>query len=333
MNQSNLPARQGLYDPRNEHDACGVGFIVHIKGRKSHAIVRQGLDLLKNLTHRGAVGADPKAGDGAGILIQIPDTFLRAECANLSITLPAVGEYAVGMVFLPSEAGDRARCEAVFADIIARENAVLLGWRDVPVDNQDLGYSVKPVEPFIRQVFIARGADCADQNAFERKLFVIRKQVENTIRDLKLQQGRFFYVPSLSSLTIVYKGMLLAEQVGSFYPDLSDERMDSALALVHQRFSTNTFPSWDLAHPFRMIAHNGEINTLRGNVNGMAARRHSIASKILGDDIHKLWPLIAEGQSDSASFDNALELLVAGGYSLAHAMMLLIPEAGPAIIQ
>ncbi|MEQ1637415.1 MAG: glutamate synthase large subunit [Methylococcales bacterium] len=327
MSHSNLPSRQGLYDPRNEHDACGVGFIVHIKGHKSHAIVRQGLELLTNLTHRGAVGADPKAGDGAGILIQLPDAFLRTECLQLGITLPAVGDYAVGMVFLPRELNDRNRCEAVFADIIARENAALLGWRDVPVDNHELGYSVKPVEPFIRQVFIQKGTDCADQNAFERKLFIIRKQVENTIRDLNLKQGNFFYVPSLSSLTIVYKGMLLAEQVGSFYPDLDDERMSSALALVHQRFSTNTFPSWDLAHPFRMIAHNGEINTLRGNVNGMAARRHSIASKILGEDIHKLWPLIAEGQSDSASFDNALELLVAGGYSMAHAMMLLIPEA------
>ena len=332
MSQSNLPARQGLYDPRNEHDACGVGFIVHIKGQKSHATVRQGLELLTNLTHRGAVGADAQAGDGAGILIQLPDAFLRGECTQLGIHLPAVGEYAVGMVFLPRDTHERSQCEAVFADIIAREQAVLLGWRDVPVDNHKLGYSVKPVEPFIRQIFIQKGVGGADQNAFERKLFVIRKQVENAIRDLNLKQGRFFYVPSLSSLTLVYKGMLLAEQVGSFYPDLSDERMVSALALVHQRFSTNTFPSWDLAHPFRMIAHNGEINTLRGNVNGMAARRHSIASKILGEDIHKLWPLIAGGQSDSASFDNALELLVAGGYSLAHAMMLLIPEAWPAMI-
>ena len=327
MSQNTLPARQGLYDPRNEHDACGVGFIVHIKGQKSHAIVRQGLDLLKNLTHRGAVGADPCAGDGAGILIQLPDTFLRSECDKLGIALPVAGEYAAGMVFLPRNAEDRACCEALFADIIAREKAVLLGWRDVPVDNHELGYSVKPVEPFIRQIFIARGADCADQDAFERKLFVIRKQVENAVRDSNLDNGHSFYVPSLSSLTMVYKGMLLADQVGTFYPDLSNELMVSALALVHQRFSTNTFPTWDLAHPFRMIAHNGEINTLRGNVNWMAARRHSISSKVLGDDIHKLWPLIAEGQSDSASFDNALELLVAGGYSLAHAMMLLIPEA------
>ncbi len=327
MNQSTLPTRQGLYDPRNEHDACGVGFIVHIKGQKSHAIVQQGLQLLTNLTHRGAVGADPKAGDGAGILIQIPDTFLRAECSSIAITLPAKGEYAVGMVFFPQDAGNRSLCETLLTDIIAQEKAVLLGWRDVPVNNDGLGDSVKLLEPVIRQIFIACGDGCMDQNAFESKLFVIRKQVENAVRALNLKHGHSFYMPSLSSRTIVYKGMLLADQVGTFYPELSDERVDSALALVHQRFSTNTFPTWDLAHPFRLIAHNGEINTLRGNVNWMAARRHSIASKVLGDDVNKLWPLIAEGQSDSASFDNALELLVAGGYSMAHAMMLLIPEA------
>ena len=327
MSQSTLPTRQGLYDPRNEHDACGVGFIVHIKGHKSHAIVRQGLELLRNLTHRGAVGADPFAGDGAGILIQVPDAFLRAECNKQGLSLPAKGDYAVGMVFLPRDASNRATCETLFTEIIARENAVLLGWRDVPVDNHELGDTAKLVEPFIRQIFIGRSLDCPDQDAFERKLFVIRKQVENAVRDLNLENGHSFYVPSLSTRTLVYKGMLLANQVGSFYPDLRDERMDSALALVHQRFSTNTFPTWDRAHPFRMIAHNGEINTLRGNMNGMAARRHSIASKVLGEDVHKLWPLIAEGQSDSACFDNAVELLVAGGYSLAHAMMLLIPEA------
>jgi len=327
MSQSTLPTRQGLYDPRNEHDACGVGFIVHIKGHKSHAIVSQGLELLRNLTHRGAVGADPLAGDGAGILIQMPDAFLRAECDKQGLSLPAEGDYAVGMVFLPRDASDRARCETLFTDIIVQEKAVLLGWRDVPVDNHELGNSAKGVEPFIRQVFIGRGKDCPDQDAFERKLFVIRKQVENAVRDLNLENGRSFYVPSLSTRTLVYKGMLLANQVGPFYPDLLDKRMESALALVHQRFSTNTFPTWDRAHPFRMIAHNGEINTLRGNMNGMAARRHSIASKVLGEDVHKLWPLIAEGQSDSACFDNAVELLVAGGYTLAHAMMLLIPEA------
>ena len=327
MSQSMLPTRQGLYDPRHEHDACGVGFIVHIKGHKSHEIVSQGLELLKNLTHRGAVGADPYAGDGAGILIQMPDTFLRAECAKQNLTLPLEGNYAVGMVFLPSDASNRDTCITLLTDIIKQEKAVLLGWRDVPVNNDGLGETAKQVEPNIKQIFIGFGEDCADQDAFERKLFVIRKQVENAVRDLNLDHGHSFYIPSLSSRTLVYKGMLLANQVGSYYPDLLDERLDSSMALVHQRFSTNTFPTWDRAHPFRMIAHNGEINTLRGNVNGMAARRHSIASKVLGEDVHKLWPLIAEGQSDSACFDNALELLVAGGYTLAHAMMLLIPEA------
>ena len=327
MSQSMLPTRQGLYDPRNEHDACGVGFIVHIKGHKSHAIVSQGLELLKNLTHRGAVGADPYAGDGAGILIQMPDAFLRAECAKQNLTLPLEGNYAVGMVFLPSDASNRETCITLLTDIIKQEKAVLLGWRDVPVNNEGLGETAKQVEPTIKQIFIGLSDDCTDQDAFERKLFVIRKQVENAVRDLNLDHGHTFYIPSLSTRTLVYKGMLLANQVGSYYPDLLDERLDSSMALVHQRFSTNTFPTWDRAHPFRMIAHNGEINTLRGNVNGMAARRHSIASKILGEDVHKLWPLIAEGQSDSACFDNALELLVAGGYTLAHAMMLLIPEA------
>ncbi|MGR8980284.1 MAG: glutamate synthase large subunit [Gammaproteobacteria bacterium] len=327
MSQSSLPTRQGLYDPRNEHDACGVGFIVHIKGQKSHGIVRQGLELLENLTHRGAVGADPCAGDGAGILIQMPDAFFRAECAKIGFNLPAEGHYAVGMLFLPRNEANRTACEKILADVIERENAKVIGWRDVPVDNRSLGESVKPVEPVIRQIFIERGSDCRDQDAFERKLFVIRKQVENKVLETDMEDGHFFYVPSLSSRTIVYKGMLLANQVGPFYPDLLDDRMVTALALVHQRFSTNTFPTWDLAHPFRMIAHNGEINTLRGNINGMAARRHSISSKVLGEDVHKLWPLIDEQQSDSACFDNALELLVAGGYSLAHAMMLLIPEA------
>ncbi|MDD1622990.1 MAG: glutamate synthase large subunit [Methylococcaceae bacterium] len=322
-----LPPKQGLYDPRHEHDACGVGFIAHIKGRKSHDIVRQGLEILENLTHRGAVGADPLAGDGAGLLLQLPDTFFSAQAAKLNIVLPAAGHYAVGMVFLPRNANSRAECEKILGDFIVAEGQTVLGWRDVPVDNSGLGESVKAVEPFIRQVFVGRGGNCADQDAFERKLFVIRKQVENAIRERNLQDGGQFYVTSLSSRTITYKGMLLADQVGVFYKDLSDEAMVSALALVHQRFSTNTFPTWDLAHPFRMIAHNGEINTVRGNVNWMAARRQTMASEILGEDLKKIWPLIGEHQSDSACFDNALELLVAGGYSMAHAMMLLIPEA------
>ncbi|CAG0123939.1 glutamate synthase (NADPH/NADH) large chain [Rhodocyclaceae bacterium] len=325
--QSGLPAQQGLYDPRQEHDACGVGFVAHIKGVPSHDMVRQGLQILENLTHRGAVGADPLAGDGAGILIQIPDQFLRDEMGWGNIELPAAGDYGVGMLFLPRDASARAACQQVIADKIAAEGQILLGWRDVPVDSSGLGESVKAVEPLVRQVFIGRGKHCKDADSFERKLFVIRKTAEHAVRNLANNQGRGFYIPSLSARTIVYKGMLLADQVGKYYLDLQDLRVVSALALVHQRFSTNTFPTWDLAHPFRMIAHNGEINTVRGNVNWMAARHAAMSSKLLGEDLEKLWPLIAEGQSDSACFDNALELLVAGGYSLPHAMMLLIPEA------
>jgi glutamate synthase (NADPH/NADH) large chain len=324
--QSERPI-SGLYDPAHEHDACGVGFIAHIKGQRSHAIVAQGLQILRNLTHRGAVGADPLAGDGAGILIQMPDAFLRREFARQKISLPKAGDYAVGMLFLPRDPGSRAASEKIISEVAAEEGQTLLGWRDVPTNNARLGKGVQAVEPVMRQVLIARGGATPDQDAFERKLFVIRKVVEHRVRALATKDREMFYVPSLSSRTLVYKGMLLADQVGEYYPDLLDADMDSALALVHQRFSTNTFPTWDLAHPFRMIAHNGEINTLRGNVNWMAARRHSMSSTLLGKDLDKLWPLIAEGQSDSACFDNALELLVAGGYSLAHAMMLLIPEA------
>ena len=319
-----LPPKQGLYDPANEHDACGVGFVAHIKGEKSHAIVQHGLTILERLHHRGAVGADPRAGDGAGLLLQMPDAFFRK---SVSFELPVEGEYAVGMVFLPQADKSRAAAEKTIEDFVAAEGQTLLGWRDVPVDSGGLGYSVLPTEPVIRQVFIQRGRNCADQNAFERKLFVIRKQIENTVRDAKLEGGDAFYFTSLSSRTVVYKGMLLSDQVGEYYKDLSDESMTSALALVHQRFSTNTFPTWDLAHPFRMIAHNGEINTVRGNVNWMAARKSGMASDILGDDLDKIWPLIPEGQSDTACFDNALELLVMGGYSMAHAMMMLVPEA------
>ncbi|WP_407665409.1 glutamate synthase-related protein [Methylovorus mays] len=321
------PEMQGLYNPGNEHDACGVGMIAHIKGKKSHKIVEQGLQILANLTHRGATGYDPKLGDGAGILIQLPDAFLRKEAAKLSINLPAEGEYACGIVFLPQSQNGREACESIIARIVHEEAQTLLGWRDVPRDNSNIADAARAVEPVMRQVFIARGPATADQNAFERKLFVIRKRVEHAVRALKLEDGNQFYIPSLSSRTLVYKGMLLANEVGVYYQDLQDETMVSALALVHQRFSTNTFPAWDLAHPFRMIAHNGEINTMQGNVNWMAARHESMRSALMGEDLEKLWPLIVEGQSDSAAFDNALELLVAGGYSLPHAMMMLIPEA------
>ena len=321
------PGRQGLYDPAHEHDSCGLGFIANIKGRKSHAIVQHGLRILENLTHRGATGADPLQGDGAGILIQLPDIFLRRACGKLGITLPAIGQYGVGMVFLPREPASRTACEQEIERAIQAEGQLLLGWRDVPVDNSGLSERTKEVEPVIRQVFVARGSRDMDQDAFERKLYIIRKRAGHAVQSLHLRHGREYYVPSFSTRTITYKGMLLAQQVGEYYRDLHDEAMVSALAMVHQRFSTNTFPTWDLAHPFRYISHNGEINTLRGNFNCVRAREGAIASKVLGDDLPKLWPLIYDGQSDSASFDNALELLVMGGYPLAHAMMMMIPEA------
>ncbi len=319
------PKSQGLYHAKHEKDSCGVGFVAHIKGKKSHDIVAKGLELLTNLTHRGATGYDPKLGDGAGLLMQMPDTFMREEAAKLDMTLPKAGAYAVGQVFLPQNADNRAKCEAIFAKIIAEENQTLLGWRDVPINNGNIADAARAVEPVMRQVFV--GSNATDSNVFERKCFVIRKRIEHAVRTLNLQDNAQFYIPSFSSRTIVYKGMLLANEVGVYYKDLADERVVSALALVHQRFSTNTFPAWDLAHPFRMIAHNGEINTVQGNVNWMTARHETMKSTVIGEDLEKLWPLIAEGQSDSACFDNCLELLVAGGYSLPHAMMMLIPEA------
>ncbi len=327
MSHPNLPEPQGLYDGAHEHDACGVGFIANIKGKKSHDIIEQGLTILCNLTHRGAVGADPKASDGAGILIQIPDAFFREEMNKQGIKLPPLGEYGIGMVFLPREPASRLACEYEIERAIKDEGQVLLGWRDVPVDSEDLGESVKKVEPVIRQVFVGRSSAIRVTDALERKLYVIRKSAGHAIRALKLAHSTEFFVPSMSARTIVYKGMLLPSQVGTYYRDLQDPRVVSALALVHQRFSTNTFPTWDLAHPFRMIAHNGEINTVRGNVNWVRARQGAISSPILGKDLDKLWPLIYPGQSDSASFDNSLELLVMGGYSIAHAVMMMIPEA------
>ncbi|MBI1965481.1 MAG: glutamate synthase subunit alpha [Betaproteobacteria bacterium] len=327
MPSAGLPTAQGLYDPAQEHDACGVGFVAHIKGRKSHSIVEQGLTVLKNLTHRGAVGWDPKLSDGAGCLIQIPDKFLREEMARQGVKLPPAGQYGVGMVFLPRDPASRLACEYEIERAIKDEGQNLLGWRDVPVDNSDLAGPARRVEPVIRQVFIGRGKGVTVTDALERKLYIIRKSAGHAIQALKLEHGKEFYVPTLSARTLCYKGMLLAYQVGEYYLDLKDARVESALALVHQRFSTNTFPSWDLAHPFRMICHNGEINTLRGNINWIRARQGAISSPILGRDLDKVWPLIYAGQSDSASFDNALELLVMGGYSIAHAMMMMIPEA------
>ncbi|MFN3985803.1 MAG: glutamate synthase-related protein [Rhodocyclaceae bacterium] len=323
-----LPQKQGLYDPVNEHDACGVGFVAHIKGRKTHEIITQGLEILKNLDHRGAVGADALQGDGAGILIQIPDQLYREDLAGHGITLPAPGEYGVGIVFMPKEQASRLACEEEIERAIRAEGQVVLGWRDVPV-NPDMPMSpaVKATEPVIRQVFVGRGPDVMVPEALERKLYIARRRAANAIMSLKLKHGREFYFVSMSTRTVNYKGLLLATQVGDYYLDLVDPRAVSALALVHQRFSTNTFPKWNLAHPFRYIAHNGEINTLRGNYNWMRAREKGVSSPLLGADLEKIWPLIYPGQSDSAAFDNALELLVMSGYSMAHAMMMMIPEA------
>ncbi|BEU98969.1 glutamate synthase large subunit [Novosphingobium olei] len=326
-----FPPVQGLYDPRNEHDACGVGFIAHIKGVKSHAIINQALEILRNLDHRGAVGADPLLGDGAGILIQLPDALFRKWAAAEGKDLPAPGDYAVAMCFLPQDEASRTFVTEFFEKFIAKEGQELIGWRDVPTTIDGLGKTVIEQMPVIRQCVIKRGAGTPDQDAFERKLLAIRKQTQNPLAAMAekydLPGVTQLYMPSFSSRTIVYKGLLLATQVGGFYDDLRDPDCVSALGLVHQRFSTNTFPSWKLAHPFRFVAHNGEINTVRGNVNWMNARRRTMESELLGPDLDKMWPLIPHGQSDTASLDNALELLLAGGYSLAHAVMMLIPEA------
>ncbi|PKP95167.1 MAG: glutamate synthase large subunit [Alphaproteobacteria bacterium HGW-Alphaproteobacteria-14] len=325
------PSSQGLYDPANEHDACGVGMVAHIKGEKSQAIIAQALEILEKLDHRGAVGADPLLGDGAGLLIQIPDPLIRKWADAQGHELPAPGEYGVAMCFLPQDDAARAFVKARMETFTAKEGQRFVGWRLVPTTQDGLGAAVIASMPVIEMAVIARGPDCADQDAFERKLLTIRKQVQNPLAQLAEKHGlpglTETYLPSCSTRTVVYKGLLLATQVGSFYDDLRDPDCVSALGLVHQRFSTNTFPSWRLAHPYRFIAHNGEINTVRGNVNWMNARRRTMESELLGPDLDKMWPIIPHGQSDTACLDNALELLIAGGYSLAHAMMMLIPEA------
>ncbi|MPS25259.1 MAG: glutamate synthase subunit alpha [Alcaligenaceae bacterium] len=322
------PDAQGLYDPSNEHDACGVGFVAHIKGQKSHSIIQQGLKILENIDHRGAVGADALMGDGAGILIQIPDALYREEMAAQGVALPAPGEYGVAMVFLPQEMGSRLACEAELERAVRAEGQVVLGWRDVPIDKEmPMSPNVKVMEPVIRQLFIGRGGDVMVPDALERKLYVIRKMASHAIQKMHLKHGKEYFVPSISSRTVVYKGLLLADQVGRYYRDLADSRAVTALALVHQRFSTNTFPAWPLAHPYRLIAHNGEINTVKGNFNWLRAREGVMQSPVLGDDLKKLYPIVYEGQSDTATFDNCLELLVMSGYSISHAMMMMIPEA------
>src|SRR5713101_2220611 len=324
MSIPGLPPKQGLYDPEQEKDSCGIGFVVNIKGQKSHTIVQQGLQILESLSHRGAQGCDPCTGDGAGILLQVPHEFLKRAAGDAGVFLPNAGEYGVGMMFLPPQADARQQCEALFTRIIGEESARLFGWRDVPVKNDAIGFVARSTEPFSRQVFIAR--DVLNEGQFERKLYVIRRRVEKAIRESAIQGRDYFYISSLSANTIVYKGLLLPHQMSAYYQDLKDERLMSALAFVHSRFSTNTFPTWPLAHPYRYICHNGEINTLKGNMNWMRARQGRLNSELFGQDLAKLYPIVSEQQSDSACLDNAVEFLTMGGRSLPHVMMMLIPE-------
>ncbi|MCU1272902.1 MAG: glutamate synthase large subunit, partial [Bryobacterales bacterium] len=321
-----VPAPQGLYNPAHEHDACGIGFVANIKGQKSHDIILKGIQVLINLTHRGACGCDPETGDGAGVLIQIPHKFFARECAQLGFTLPEPGEYGVGMVFLPVEKHQRLQCEGILERIAREEGLTVLGWRDTPIDGSAIGRVARNSQPYIEQIFVRRAPEMTE-DALERKLYVVRKRAEIEVGDSDIPDKSFFYLPSLSCRTIIYKGLLLAPQIAKFYEELSDPDVMSALCLVHQRFSTNTFPSWQLAHPYRYIAHNGEINTLKGNVNWMYARQSILASPLFGDDIKKLFPIVTPGGSDSASFDNVLELLYLAGRELPHAMAMLIPEA------
>jgi glutamate synthase (ferredoxin) len=326
MTHAGLPPKQGLYDPRFEHDACGIGFVVNIKGKKSHQIVEQALTVLQNLDHRGARGCEEETGDGAGILLQVPHAFLRRTCADIGVRLPEPGQYGVGMIFLPPDAAQRQLCEQRLEAIVREEGQEVLGWRDVPTNNSDLGDTARSCEPFIRQIFIRRNAAIQDDMAFERKLYVIRRRAENALRYGGMAGGEYFYVPSLSYKTLIYKGMLIPCQVPTFYPDLSDPLVETAIAVIHSRFSTNTFPSWGRSHPYRYLIHNGEINTLRGNENWMHARQAMLASELFGDDLPKLFPIIQEDGSDSAKFDNCLEFLTLSGRSLPHAMMMMIPE-------
>ena len=321
------PPAEGMYDLSMEKDSCGVGFIANIKGKKSHQIVSDAISILCNLEHRGAVGADPRAGDGAGILVQIPHAFFTRKAAEIGFQLPEPGHYAIGALFMPKETAWRKVIQSIIAEQIKEEGLVLLGWRDVPSDNASLGVTVKPTEPYHMQVFIGRNGTAKTEEEFERRLYILRKSISQAIYQRRDRGLAGYYPVSLSCRTVIYKGMFLADQLGKYYPDLHEPDFESALALVHQRFSTNTFPTWSLAHPYRMIAHNGEINTLRGNVNWMAARQASVHSELYGKDISRLWPISYEGQSDTACFDNALEFLVQGGYSLPHAVMMMIPEA------
>ena len=346
MSQNMIPVKQGLYDPQYEHDSCGVGFVVDLKGRKSHDLVQKGMQILLNLAHRGACGCEKNTGDGAGMLLQMPHRFLQQESAKLNIKLPDYGKYGVGMVFLPTDPADRAQCEQLLEQVVREEGQQVLGWRTIPTDDSSVGPTARRVEPFMRQIFIGRAApsppplspaagergrgegaeNIEDELSFERKLYIIRKRVERAVKTSAIAQRGTFYVPSLSYKTILYKGMLNANQLSTFYPDLLDPAVETGLAMVHSRFSTNTFPNWARAHPYRYLCHNGEINTLRGNINWMHARENMFPSKLFGPDIQKLLPIIDQDGSDSAMFDNALEMLVLTGRSLPHAVMMMIPE-------
>src|SRR5579871_1871979 len=324
--RAGLPEPQGLYHPSLEHDACGIGFVASVQGHRSHDIILKGIQVLINLTHRGACGCDPETGDGAGVLIQIPHAFFARECAKLGFTLPEPGEYGIGMTFLPVERQPRLACEGIIERIVREEGLHVLGWRDTPIEGSAIGRLARASQPYIQQIFVGH-AKGMTEDQLERKLYIARKRMEAEIAASDIEDKEFFYIPSLSARTIVYKGLLLAPQIANFYPELSDPEVVSALCLVHQRFSTNTFPTWQLAHPFRYVAHNGEINTLKGNVNWMHARQSVLSSPLFGKDIKKLFPIIQPGGSDSANFDNALELLVMSGRSIPHAMAMLIPEA------
>lgn len=322
-----VPKKQGLYDPAYEHDSCGVGFLCDIKGKKSNELVKQSIEALRRLTHRGATGADPKTGDGAGILLQIPHKFYEAECGKISINLPHPGFYGTGIIFFPTDKKEREFCKEIFKKVVESNGQRLLGYRTVPVDNADIGETARLTEPFIEQIFIEKGIGNEELFDFERKLYVIRKEIETLVRNSQLKQKSFFYITNISSRTIIYKGLLMPGQVENFFIDLKNPEIKSALCLFHSRYSTNTFPTWDLAQPFRFLAHNGEINTLRGNMNWMKAREGLLKSDLLGADIEKLKPIIVPGGSDSAAIDNALELLLLSGRSLPHSMMMLIPGA------
>ncbi|MGO9178711.1 MAG: glutamate synthase subunit alpha, partial [Candidatus Limnocylindrales bacterium] len=319
-------AESGLYEPSFEHDACGFGFVCHIGGRRSQQIVRDALTVLVNLEHRGASGSEQNTGDGAGLLIQLPHAFLSAAAREAGVEVGPAGTYGVGMVFLPRSPEGREACVELFEQVAAQEGIGVLGWREVPTNNRSLGATARASQPTIRQVFVARPYELADELAFERKLYVVRRLVEKRIARTIVPERDDFYVASLSGRTIVYKGMLNASQLPEFYPDMLDPRVESAIAMVHSRFSTNTFPSWARAHPYRYISHNGEINTLRGNVNWMRSRQSTLRSSLFGDDLRKVLPPIDVEGSDSAIFDNVLELLHLSGRSLAHALMMMVPE-------